>query len=71
MYVCMSCLQVVELGHEETVYLGSTLGIVFNCFVKHYMVLSSFNLRARSTLIDIGAILCLLSGSVLWYFKVL
>ena len=35
-----SCLQVVELGHEETVYLGSTLGIVLNCFVKHYMVLS-------------------------------
>ena len=34
-----SCLQVVELGHEETVYLGSTLGLTLNCFVKHYMVL--------------------------------
>ena len=31
-----SCLQVVELGHEETVYLGSTLGLILNCFVKHY-----------------------------------
>ena len=35
-----SCLQVVELGHGETVYLGSTLGLILNCFVKHYMVLS-------------------------------
>ena len=31
-----SCLQDVELGHEETVYLGSTLGLILNCFVKHY-----------------------------------
>ena len=31
-----SCLQNVELGHEETVYLGSTLGLILNCFVKHY-----------------------------------
>ena len=31
-----SCLQEVELGHEETVYLGSTLGLILNCFVKHY-----------------------------------
>ena len=31
-----SCLQDVEQGHEETVYLGSTLGLIFNCFVKHY-----------------------------------
>ena len=31
-----SCLQDVELGYEETVYLGSTLGLILNCFVKHY-----------------------------------
>ena len=31
-----SCLQDVELGHEETVYLGSALGLILNCFVKHY-----------------------------------
>ena len=31
-----SCLQDVELGHEETVYLGSTLGLILNCFVKRY-----------------------------------
>ena len=31
-----SCLQDVEPGHEETVYLGSTLGLILNCFVKHY-----------------------------------
>ena len=31
-----SCFQDVELGHEETVYLGSTLGLILNCFVKHY-----------------------------------
>ena len=31
-----SCLQDVELGHEETVYLGSTLGLILNCFVKDY-----------------------------------
>ena len=31
-----SCLQDVELGHEEIVYLGSTPGLILNCFVKHY-----------------------------------
>ena len=31
-----SCLQDVELGHEETVYLGSTPGLILNCFVKLY-----------------------------------
>ena len=31
-----SCLQDVELGHEDTVYLGSILGLILNCFVKHY-----------------------------------
>ena len=31
-----SCLQDVELGHEETVYLGSTPGLILNCFIKHY-----------------------------------
>ena len=31
-----SCLQDVELEHEETVYLGSTLGLIRNFFVKHY-----------------------------------
>ena len=31
-----SYLQDVELGHEKTVYLGSTLGLILNCFVKHY-----------------------------------
>ena len=31
-----SCLQDVELGHEEIVYLGLTLGLILNCFVKHY-----------------------------------
>ena len=31
-----SCLQDVELGLEETVYLDSTLGLILNCFVKHY-----------------------------------
>ena len=31
-----SYLQDVELGHEETVYLGSTLGLILNCFVKLY-----------------------------------
>ena len=30
------CIQDVELGREETVYLGSTLGLILNCFVKHY-----------------------------------
>ena len=34
--VTESCLQDVELGHEETVYLGSTLGLILNCFVKQY-----------------------------------
>ena len=31
-----SCLQDVEPGREETAYLGSTLGLILNCFVKHY-----------------------------------
>ena len=32
----VSFFQDVELGHEETVYLGSTLSLILNCFVKHY-----------------------------------
>ena len=31
-----SCLQDVELGREETVYLGSTRGLILNCFIKDY-----------------------------------
>ena len=27
-----SRFQDVELGHEETVFLGSTLGLILNCF---------------------------------------
>ena len=30
-----SCLQDVGLGHEESVYLGLTLGLILDCFVKH------------------------------------
>ena len=31
-----SYLQDVELENEKTVYLGSTPGLILNCFVKHY-----------------------------------
>ena len=43
-----SSLQDVELGHKETVYLGSTLGLILNCFVKHYG--SKFLISGREAL---------------------